>query len=81
MKAFFLMLLKQAVIGLLKKELPDITLLVIQYLESDLPGDEKRRLVIQKLRIIGSTTATWLLGIGVDYVYGQLANKPTEKTE
>lgn len=44
-------------------------------MDSELSGEEKRRLALAQLRMAGVETATWLLSAAVEVAYGEIKSQ------
>lgn len=45
---------------------------VINWMDSDISGEEKRKLVFAQLRDAGCSVATWLLNAAIEIAYGRI---------
>ena len=41
-------------------------------MDSELSGEEKRKLALAQLRMVGVETATWLLNAAIEVAYGEI---------
>lgn len=71
--------IERAIQQLLSADWVKIEVAIMRYLDEDLPGKEKRELVMHDLRGLGVNWATFILGAGVDILYGQLTKQPLVK--
>lgn len=75
MQRFWMLLLRRAMDGLLNGCWTEIQRLVLELTYSELPGEEKRRLVFRQCRVLGMTASTWLIHTAIEIAYGLLQEK------
>lgn len=74
-RRFWLGLLRKAIAKLLGLDWEFVQTSVKALMESELSGEEKRRLALAQLRMVGVETATWLLSAAIEVAYGGLREK------
>lgn len=77
-KRFWIGMLRKAIAMLLGANWAEIKDVVQTLMESEASGEEKRRIALIQLRIIGVEVATWLLSAAIEVAYGLL--KETESS-
>lgn len=75
MKAFWLALLERALSALLDGDWKTVKEAVASFLNANISGEEKRRMVVSRLRASGSVVATWLLYAAIEVAYGRLKDR------
>lgn len=73
-RRFWLGLLRKALAKLLGLDWEMVQTSVKALMDSELSGEEKRRLALAHLRMAGVETATWLLSAAVEVAYGEIKN-------
>lgn len=74
-RRFWLGLLRKAIAKLLGLDWEMVQVSVKALMESGLSGEEKRRLALAQLRMVGVETATWLLSAAIEVAYGEIKSK------
>lgn len=70
-RRFWMGMLRKAVAKLLGLDWEFVQTSVKALMESELSGEEKRRLALAQLRMVGVETATWLLSAAIEVAYGE----------
>lgn len=71
-RRFWMGMLRKAVAKLLGLDWEFVQTSVKALMDSELSGEEKRRLALAQLRMAGVETATWLLSAAVEVAYGEI---------
>lgn len=71
-RRFWLGLLRKAIAKLLGLDWEMVQVSVKALMDSELSGEEKRRLALAQLRMAGVETATWLLSAALEVAYGEV---------
>lgn len=75
MKTLLVALLERTIAAILAKDWNLVLYRVHWLMNADLSGEDKHRRVIEELRSMGNTLATWLLDIAIKAAYAKLAKK------
>ena len=71
-RRFWMGLLRKAIAKLLGLDWEMVRVSVKSLMDSELSGEEKRRLALTQLRMAGVETATWLLSAAIEVAYGEI---------
>lgn len=71
-RRFWMGMLRKAVAKLLGLDWEFVQTSVKTLMTSELSGEEKRRLALAQLRMVGVETATWLLNAAIEVAYGEI---------
>jgi len=74
-------MLRKAVAKLLGLDWEFVQTSVKTLMDSELSGEEKRRLALAHLRMAGVETATWLLSTAIEVAYGIEKSQSTHDSE
>lgn len=75
LKNLWLGLLRRAMAALLGVHWAEVKNSVQALMDSELPNEEKRRLALLQLRIMGADVANWLLSAAIEVAYGELKDR------
>lgn len=71
-RRFWTGMLRKAIVTLLgRASWADVQHIVSALMDSELSGEEKRRLALLQLRLTGVEVATWLLSAAIEVAYGE----------
>lgn len=71
-RRFWMGLLRKAIAKLLGLDWEMVQVNVKALMDSELSGEEKRKLALAQLRMVGIETATWLLNAAIEVAYGEI---------
>jgi len=71
-RRFWIGMLRKAIAKLLGLDWEFVQTSVKTLMDSELSGEEKRRLALAHLRMAGVETATWLLSAAIEVAYGEI---------
>ncbi len=74
-------LLRKAIAQLMGLDWEFVQTSVKALMDSELSGEEKRRLALAQLLVVGVETATWLLSAAIEVAYGLEKQQTTQERE
>jgi len=69
-RRFWMGLLRKAIAQLMGLDWEMVQVNVKALMDSELSGEEKRKLALAQLRMLGVETTTWLLSAAIEVAYG-----------
>lgn len=70
-RRFWTGMLRKAIATLMGANWAEVRSLVLALMNSELSGEEKKRLARLQLRMLGADGATWLLSAAIEVTYGE----------